>query len=95
MSTLRMSSTASRSHRDPRLCARLLGELIHGARALDDRPIEEIAPQAALTADEWLAIEGGEAPNTWEQMLLMGHALHCGPMWMSYMAKFYKGARQQ
>ena len=95
MSTERMPYTASRSNPDPRLSARLLGEFVQRARNLDDRPIEQIAPLAALTVDEWLAIEAGEAPDTWEQLLLMGHALHCGPMWMSYLAKFYKGARQQ
>lgn len=94
MGTERMPGTLTRSNRDPRRCAQLLGDLIHGARALDDRPIEQIAPLAALTVDEWLAIEAGEAPDTWEQMLLIGQALHCGPMWMKYLAKFYKGAKQ-
>lgn len=95
MGTERMPSTLPRSNRDPRRCAQLLGELIHGVRALDDRPLGEIAPLAALTVEEWLAIEAGDVSYAWKQILLIGQALHCGPMWMSYLAKFYKGAKQQ
>ena len=93
MSTARMLHLVTcRYTPDPWLCARLLGELIHGARRLDDRPLEQIAPLAALTVDEWLAIEAGEAPDAWEQVLLIAQALHCGQSWLQYLAKLYQGA---
>lgn len=80
---------------DPRFCARTLGGFIQGARNIDDRPLAEIAPLAALTVDEWLAIEAGQAPDTWEQVLLIAQVLRRGPMWLSYLAKLYKGAKKQ
>lgn len=96
MSTSKRCRTFNRSIPDPLVCACYLGEFIQGARSIDGRPLEEIAPLAGLKVEEWKAIEDGDgAAYCWEQMLLIAQALRRGPIWMSYLAKFYRGARQQ
>jgi hypothetical protein len=67
---------------DPMLCAELFGDLIRHCRELDGRPLEELAPQAALTPAEWEAIEAGPAPDTVEQVLLLVTALRLGDSWL-------------
>ncbi len=90
-----MPHTVSHVRPDPQLCAQHFGNLIRSARFLRGRPLEEVAPLAALTVEEWLAIEDGDVSYVWEQMLLIGNVLHCGPIWMGYLLEFYKGATQQ
>jgi len=67
---------------DPRLCARLFGELIRHCRELNGRPLEELAPLAGLSPAEWEAIEAGQAPDTVEQVLLLATALRLGDSWL-------------
>lgn len=76
----------------PEVCAQLLGEHIRTARLRDGRPLEEIAPLAALTVPEWEAIEAGQVPDTWEQVCLIAAALHIGRTWMAWLVKLYAGA---
>ena len=78
---------------DPQRCAQLLGEYIQGARRSDGRPLEEIAPLAALTVAEWERIEAGEAPDTWEQVPLIMMALHLGRSWKQYLLPLWAGAK--
>lgn len=96
-----MSMKRSPLHRIPRdaaprpeECARILGEHIHSARLRDGRPLEVIAPRAALTVDEWLAIEAGRAPDTWEHICLIAAALYLGRSWMPYLSRLWIGAKR-
>ena len=93
MSRVRLSRTVSRRRGSPQQSAQILGHLIQSARRLDSRSLEELAPLAALTVPEWLAIEAGDMPDTWEQILLIGNALGCGPIWMAFAAGYYRRAR--
>ena len=76
----------------PEIYARILGEYVQFARTQDGRPLEELAPLAALTVAQWEAIEAGQVPDTWEQMCLIGAALHIGPKLMSKLVTIYVGA---
>ena len=67
---------------DPKLCARLFGELIRHCRDLDGRPLVELAPLAGLEPAEWEAMEAGQAPDTVEQVLLLATALRLGDSWL-------------
>ena len=82
-----------RSTLDPRLCAQLLGQHIHGARIRDDRPLAELAPLAGLTAPEWEGNEAGQAPDTWEQVCLIAAVLYLGRSWMPYLSQLWAGAK--
>ena len=87
------SLPTSRTNLGHRLvCARLLGEHIRVARTRDGRPLEKIAPMAALTVPEWEAIEAGQVPDTWEQICLIAEALHLGRSWRAYLAQLYERA---
>jgi len=66
---------------DPSLCARLFGDLIRHLRELDGRPVEELAPIAGLTVQEWESIEAGQAPEIVEQVYLLALALELGDAW--------------
>jgi hypothetical protein len=83
------------SHSSPEVCARSLGQLIRAARKGDDRPLEQIAPLAALTVEEWEAIEAGYFPYTWEQVCLIIAALHLGRSWLPYLLRAYAGIQPQ
>src|SRR3954447_8136273 len=95
-----MSMTVS-GHRRSRLsgpiatssevAAEAIGAYIHSARLMDGRPLEEIAPQAALTVPEWEAIEAGQLPGTWEHICLIGMVLGLGRPSMSWLMKIYAG----
>jgi len=76
----------------PQACAEHLGGLIRSARSMNDRPLEEIAPLAGLTAPEWERIEAGQAPDTWEQILLIASVLYLGRSWMPYLLRLWAGA---
>jgi len=98
MSTARTLHLVPRPHigPDPRRCAQHVGDLILSARNLDGRPLEEVAPLAGLTVDEWLELEaGGAADFCWETILLIRQVLRCDATWMAYVAKFYKAAQSQ
>lgn len=79
---------------DPRLCARLFGGLICHCRELDGRPVEELAPLAALTPAEWEAIEAGQAPDTVEQVLLLATALRLGDSWLVPLVRLCARAKE-
>lgn len=91
----RPSKSAKRVAARPELCAHLLGEHIRAARLRDGRPLEEIAPLAALTPAEWQAIEAGQAPDCWEYICLIAAALHMGPSWTPWLVELYAGAKNQ
>lgn len=95
MSSIQPPRSIVRMASDPQIAARKLGELIQSERMLDGRPIEELAPLAGLTVEEWVAIEGGQPPDSMIYLLLIGYtALRCSSMWMAYAACFYRGAMQ-
>ena len=95
MSTNRLPARFTRRiTASPEICAKILGEHLQIARRNDGRPIEDLAPLAGMTTPEWKAIEAGEAPDTWEFILMMGAVLHMGPRWMLNLAHLYKGARR-
>lgn len=79
---------------EPRVCAENLGQHIRSARLRDGRPLEEIAPLAALTVPEWEAIEAGRAPDTWEHICLISAALYLGRSWRPYLAQLWVWARR-
>jgi hypothetical protein len=94
-----MSKTYAASLRDPRhvanhaqVCAEALGAHIHSARLQDGRSLEELAPQAGLTVAEWEAIEAGQLPMAWEQVLMLAMALRLGRSWMPYLMKLWRKA---
>jgi len=92
-----MSTMFSSSHPASRCTARqvsgqTLGELIRKIRVNDDRPLEEIAPLAALTVPEWKEIEAGQVPDTWEQICLIAVALRLGRSWTALLGQFYARA---
>ena len=95
MSMHRSSShrTVRRTPANPLVCAKILGEHIRAARLNDGRPLEEIAPLAALTVPEWERIEAGQAPNTWEQVCLITAALYLGRSWMQYLLPLWATAK--
>lgn len=87
------------SLRDPRhvahqaqACAEILGYHIRSLRLRDGRPLEELAPKAGLTVEEWEAIEAGQRPMAWEQVLLLAMVLHLGRSWMPYLMKLWAKA---
>jgi len=75
--------------------ARHFGENIRIARSNDGRPLEELAPKAGLTVEEWEAIESGQLPERWEQVLLLGMVLRIGPKWMKHLRKLCESATRQ
>jgi len=92
-----MSTMFSSSYPASRRAARLVwgqtfGELIREILVNDGRPLEEIAPLAALTVPEWKDIEAGQIPDTWEQICLMAVALRLGRPWMALLGQLYVGA---
>ena len=95
MSIMRSTSSPRRRPRvgSPERCARLLGERIHALRLHGGRPLEELAPSAGLTVPEWEAIEAGELPGSWVQVLLIAAALGLGSEWEPRLAKLYAGAQ--
>ena len=87
------------SLRDPRYvasragaCAGILGQHIRSLRLQDGRPLEELAPQAGLTVEDWQAIEAGQLPMAWEQVLLLAMALRLGRSWIPYLMKLWAKA---
>ena len=72
--------------------AQHFGEHIRIARINDGRPIAELAPKAGLSVGEWQAIEDGQLPETWEQVLLLGMVLRIGPQWMKYLRRLCESA---
>jgi hypothetical protein len=75
--------------------ARHFGEHIRIARTNDGRPLEDLAPKAGLSVEEWQAIEDGQLPETWEQVLLLGMVLRIGPKWMKRLRKLCESAARQ
>ena len=94
----RSSPRSRHAHREaavvPRVCAEILGQHIQAARLRDGRPLEVIAPLAALTVLEWETIEAGRAPDTWEQICLISAALYLGRSYTPYLAKLWLGAKK-
>jgi hypothetical protein len=72
--------------------ARSFGENIRIARINDRRPLEELAPKAGLTVEEWESIEAGQLPIAWEQVLLLARVLRLGRSWMPYLMKLWAKA---
>jgi hypothetical protein len=92
-----MSTMFSSSHPASRRAARqvwgqTLGDLIRKIRVNDDRPLEEIAPLAALTVPEWKDIEAGQIPDTLEQVCLMAVALRLDRSWTALLGRLYAEA---
>ena len=77
----------------PLVCARILGEHVQAARLRRGRPLAELAPLAGLTVPEWERIEAGQAPDTWEQILLIAMVLYLGRSWMPYLSQLWAMAR--
>jgi DNA-binding XRE family transcriptional regulator len=71
------------------LCARMLGEYIRMARKGDGRPLEELAPSAGLTVEEWTEIEEGRLQPAWEAVLMLATVLRLGRSWMPYLRRLY------
>lgn len=88
------SSSARRSPEYRRLCAQIFAEHILAARLRDGRPLAELAPLAGLTVEEWEQIEAGQAPGTWEQVLLLAVVLGFGRSWLEYFSRLCEGARE-
>ena len=78
-----------------RASARFFGENIRIARRNDGRSLEELAPKAGLTVEEWESIKGGQLPDTWEQVLLLAMVLRIGPKWMKYLRQLCVEATRQ
>ncbi len=85
-----MSDLLASSTRDPhaislrrKVSGQVFGELIRKARVADGRPLEKIAPLAALTVPEWVEIEAGRVPDTWEHVCLIANALGLSRSWMA------------
>ena len=72
--------------------AQSLGQLIRSLRLMDGRPLEELAPQACLAVAEWEAIEAGQLPMVWEQILLFAMVFRLGRSWMPYLQKLCERA---
>jgi len=66
-----------------KVSGQVFGELIRKARVADGRPFEEIAPLAGLTVSEWVEIEAGRVPDTWEHVCLLANALGLSRSWMA------------
>jgi len=73
----------------PCRAAQALGQHIRQARGSDERPLEEIARGAGLTATEWLAIEEGRARCLWEQVCLIATTLALDQEWLSSVFPLY------
>ncbi len=91
-----MSMSHTASLHDPRYvanqaqaCAEILGQHIRSLRLQDGRPLEELAPGAGLTVADWEAIEAGQLPMAWEQVLSLAMVLHLGRSWMPYLLKLW------
>lgn len=69
-----------------------LGQLIRSLRLMDGRPLVELAPQACLTVAEWEAIEAGQLPLAWEQILLFAMVFQLGRSWLPYLQKLCQRA---
>jgi Helix-turn-helix domain len=94
-----MSKSHAASLRDPRhvahhaqVCAEILGSHIRSARLRDGRSLEKLAPSAGLTVAEWGAIEAGQLPMAWEQVLLLAMVLRLGRSWMPYLMRLWAKA---
>jgi DNA-binding XRE family transcriptional regulator len=75
--------------------AKSFGENIRLARLNAGRCTEELAPMAGLTTQEWQAIESGQLPDTWEQVLLIAMVLRIGPKWMKHLRQLCEEATRQ
>ena len=85
-----MSNLYPLSSRDPRATSlrrkasgHVFGELVRKSRVADGRRLEEIAPLAGLTVPEWVEIEAGQVPDTWEHVCLLANALGLSRSWMA------------
>ena len=94
-----MSMSYAASLRDPRhvahqaqACAEILGYHIRSLRLQDGRCLEELAPKAGLTVAEWEAIEAGQLPMAWEQVLMFVLVFRLGRSWMPYLMKLWAKA---
>ena len=96
MSTMRSSSRRAfrRPSQPPEFYAQLLGSSIRAARLLDGRPLEELAPQAGMTVQEWEQMETGEVLPCWELLLWVTGMLSMGRSWVPYLARLYAGTQQ-
>jgi hypothetical protein len=61
----------------------VFGELIRKSRVADGHPLEELAPLAGLTVPEWVEIEAGRVPDTWEHVCLLANVLGLNRSWMA------------
>ena len=69
--------------------ARSLGDYIRIARKRDGRPLEELAPLAGLTTEEWTEIEEGRLQPAWEAVLMLATVLRLGRSWMPRLRRVY------
>jgi len=96
MSTMRSSSRRASQPPPlrPEVYARMLGFHIRAARLRDGRPLEELAPQAGMTVQEWEQMETGEVLPCWELLLWVTGMLSMGRSWVPYLARLYAGTQQ-
>lgn len=48
-----------------------------------------------LTVEEWLEIEAGRVPDTWERVLLLVTVLHFDrSSWLQYFKRLFAGAQE-
>ena len=98
-----MSMTVSASSAAPRrsaayrrICAQVFAGHIRAARLRDGRPLDELAPLAGLTVEEWEEIEAGRVPGTWEHVLLLVTVLQLDrSSWLPYFARLCEGAQER
>jgi len=96
MSTMRSSSPRRASRRPsqpPEFYARLLGSSIRAARLMDGRPLEELAPLAGLTVAEWVEVETGQVPPSWELVVWLAQLFGLGRKWLKYLLPLYVGTQ--
>jgi len=75
MSMLFSASLSRRTAYQRQVWAQFFGSLIREAREQRGRSVEETAPQAGMTVEEWEAMEAGKVPATREQLASIAGAL--------------------
>ena len=95
MSMAVSASSPRRSAAHRQLCAEIFGDHIRVTRVRDGRPLSELASGAGLTVEEWLEIEAGRVPDTWEHVLLLVTVLRFDrSSWLPYFERLFAGAQE-
>jgi hypothetical protein len=72
----------------------LFGSGIEEMRKSAGLSIDEAAVAAGMNAAEWLAVEAGKVPDSWERMRMMGAAINLRPEQIALYAFICQGAWQ-